>query len=117
MCGTSLGLKDACFDKIILTWTASCIHDQKLLFSEIDRVLKPGGHVLILDFFPNLVNGPFNIIDLCRRTVCWFTDNYFVYRNIEEDTMHTGLKVIIKKELEYMSEDNKKLVLYLLKKS
>jgi ubiquinone/menaquinone biosynthesis C-methylase UbiE len=49
MDGENLKFEDASFDKAILGLFLTCVYDPKKAFSEVVRVVKPGGEILIYD--------------------------------------------------------------------
>jgi ubiquinone/menaquinone biosynthesis C-methylase UbiE len=58
-----LAFRDACFDTVVCTLGLCSIADDRRAVSEIARVLRPGGHLLLLEH----VRSPLLLVGLIQR--------------------------------------------------
>lgn len=88
----TMDLPDASFDRVVLNLILAVVPDPRKVIREAERVLKPGGRIVVFDKFVP----PGAPITIGRRTLNAITAPLFstIDRRFEEILSHTGLRVM-----------------------
>ena len=92
MDGQALEFPDNCFDKVVLHLIVSVLPDPVACLREVERVLKPGGEVVVFDKFVP----PGQKISPARRMANLFLNLFFtdITRHFETIAAHTSLTLL-----------------------
>jgi phosphatidylethanolamine/phosphatidyl-N-methylethanolamine N-methyltransferase len=96
MDGENLLFTDQSFEYVVLSHVIAVVADQKKLFLEVDRVLKVGGKILILNHFsPQNYLGTFDLIFNSLSKILHFKSFF----RVEDIVLNERFKLIKQKEL------------------
>ncbi len=94
----SLPFSSACFDLVLCSWLMEHLATPDVVFDELARVLRPGGHLVLLT--PNA----WNLITLAQRLVPGRLQEPLarrIYGRQEKDTFRLAYRVNTKRSLEH----------------